>query len=299
MAQKNFNIVWQNTLANKSKNKEDAFSISATNLVKNIIMRSSEVKNETIVVTLPTSIIQNHDLLTNFLENIYLMSECGAKIFIIHDYTDLVNDTMQLFGYEEKIIDNSKVADHKSAQLIEMVLSGYVNKLIVSKLCNLGCYAIGISGKDANLIQAEKGKRLHRVSTNKDVISTGFSSSKPITINPEILLHFEDSSIIPVISPIASDENGHTHLLDINLTASIIASALDSDHIIFPCDDYSSSKGLKTRDINVIKNVLNSVNCSQRSTLIEAASNVIENSAYIHLVNAKLPDSVLLSVFMG
>ena len=111
------------------------------------------------------------------------------------------------------------------------ILSSYVNKLIVTKLSNIGCYAVGILGKDANLLQAKKSKLSHRKIVNHDVINIGFLS-EPIMINPEILLNFEDNNIIPVIAPFASDDQEKTHLLNVNLTVATIASALSAEHLI-------------------------------------------------------------------
>lgn len=75
------------------------------------------------------------------------------------------------------------------------ILSSYVNKLIVTKLSNEGCYEVGILGKDTNLLQAKKSKLSHRRVANRDVIDIGFVS-EPIIVNPEILLNFEDSNIL-------------------------------------------------------------------------------------------------------
>ena len=229
--QKNCNLVWQNALNYKEKEDNGFPHIKDTALIKDIIRRSSEIRDQVMVFKLPSLIIGDDKLLTSFAEIIQLLDSCGIKIFIVHDHTDLVNDTLKLFGCDEKFIDIIKVADYKSSQIMEMVLSGYINKRIVSKLCSLGCYAIGISCKDANLIQAKKSKLLHRRDANKEVIDIGFIS-EPVIVNPEILINFEDSNIIPVIAPVASDEKGNTHLLDVNMTASIIASSLNAEHLV-------------------------------------------------------------------
>lgn len=296
---KNFNLVWQNVLNPNPKSSIEVSPKTTTSLIKEVIRRGSEIRDQTIVIKLPSIIIEDDNLLTNFAENVQLISMCGAKIFIIHDQTNLVADTLKLFGCNEKFIDNISVVDHKSSQIIEMVISGYINKYIVSKLCNIGCYAIGISGKDANLIQAKKSKLIHKITPEQGVIDVGFIS-EPIMINPEILLGFEDSDVIPVISPIASDENGRTHLLDVNLTASIISSALDADHLILPCKKETfGEKNIKVKDLKFIQKILHSGNNDQATTsLIEIAINQIENNDnYVHFTNAEQLDSILLSIF--
>lgn len=297
--QKNCSLVLQNALNYKDQESKGSVRVKDTALIKDIIRRSSEVRDQVMIFKLPSLIIDDDKLLTNFAEIIQLLDSCGVKIFIVHDHTNLVNDTLKLFGCDEKFIDNIKVADYKSSQIIEMVLSGYINKRIVSKLCSLGCYAIGISCKDANLIQAKKSKLLHRRDTSKDVIDIGFIS-EPVIVNPEILINFEDSNIIPVISPVASDEKGNTHLLDVNITASIIASSLDADHLVLLCDgvEFAGEKYIRVQDVDVLKEMLNNAVEPKKVGLIGAALSAIQNNInHVHFLNATFPDSILLSMF--
>lgn len=299
--QKNCNLVWQNASNYKDKKDKDFSYTKNITLIKEIIRNSSEIREQLLVVKLPSLIIENDELLTSFAEIIHLLDSCGVKIFIVHDHTNLVNDTLKLFGFDEKVINSIKVADYKSSQIIEMVLSGYINKRIVSKLCSVGCYAIGISCKDTNLIQAKKSKLSHRRATNQDIIDIGFIS-EPIIVNPEILINFEDNNIIPVISPVASDENGNTHLLDVNLTVSLISSSLDADQLIlfYEESEFAEMQGFKVRDINTLKDMLNLATEPKKISLIEAALNAIQNNTHcVHFVNATFPDSMLLSMFIN
>ncbi len=294
--QRNFNIVWQNVSNRRTRNAASARTITP-DLIKDIVKKSNEIRDQTIVVKLSSHIIDNDALLSNFAENINLLNLCGAKVFIVHDHANLVGETLKLLGFDEKFIDSIKVVDHKSSQVIEMVLSGYINKLIVSKLCSTGCYAVGISGKDANLIQARKSRILRKVTRERDVIDVGFIS-EPIMINPEILMNFEDTNIIPVISPVASDAKGRTHLLDVNLTASIISSSLDADHLILMNAD-AGGKYHRMQDMQSLQTIVNQLKNDERLlSLIEAATSAIENTANtVHIIDPSIFDAVLLSIF--
>lgn len=294
---RNFSIVWQD--ASKLKSESKLKDQSATpNLIKNIIKKSNEIRDQTIVIKLPSVIIENDDLLTNFAENVLLINNCGAKIIIVHDHTKLIGDTLQVLGFDEKFIDNIRVIDHKSLQITEMILSGYINKLIVSKLCSLGCNAIGISGKDANLIQANSAKILRKAASSKSsVVDVGFTS-EPIMINPEILLSFEENNIIPIISPIASDDKGRTHLLDANLTTMVISSAIDADHLMLMSNKLNK-KSFKVKDVKTLYNTLDSDYFDKDAThLIDAVADSIENSVnVVHFINAEIHDAILMSIF--
>lgn len=296
---KNCNIVWPNISSYKVK--EDEHTPDPTNalLIKDIIRRSSEIRDQVMVFKLPSIIIDSDKLLTDFAETIFLLNSCGAKIFIVHDHSDLVTSTLKLFGFNGNYLNNPSGLDSKTSNIVEMVISGYINKRIVSKLCNVGCYAIGISCKDANLIQAKKSKLSHRRSTNQDVIDIEFVS-EPIMINPEILLNFEDNNIISVISPIASDDKENTHLLDVNLTTAIISSTLSADHLILLNEEKAWAGGnFKARDSAILYEMLETGGFKEIG-LLEAAISAIENSTdCVHFVNGSSPDSIILNILMN
>jgi acetylglutamate kinase len=295
--QENLKLVWQNASNCKKKEIENIPSLKDISTIKDIIIHSNKIKDQVIVLKLPATIINNDELFTAFAESIQLLEMCGAKIYIVHDHIDLENSPLKsLVDYNTN--DKAGVIVHNNPIITEMILSGYVNKLIVSKLCSVGCYAIGISGKDANLLQAKKTKLLHRKTTNHDVIDISFVS-EPIIINTEILLNFEDNNIIPVISPIAHDEQENTRLLDIDLTAAIISSALSADHLIFPYEPANSlADSIKVQDVDILKSMLNDHDNFIKTELLEAAINAIENNiGCVHFVNATTPSSVLLTMF--
>jgi len=300
---KNCNIVWPNI--SNYKVKEDKHTHNPTHnptnglLIKDIIRRSSEIRDQVMVFKLPRIIIDSDKLLTDFAETIYLLNSCGAKIFIIHDHSDLVLSTLKLFGFNGSYLNNPSGLDSRTSNIVEMVLSGYINKRIVSKLCSVGCYAIGISCKDANLIQAKKSKLSHRRATNHDVIDIEFVS-EPVMINPEILLNFEDNNIISVISPIASDDKENTHLLDVNLTTAIISSTLSADHLIFLNEEKAwKGKNFKAQDSAILYEMLETGDFKEIG-LLEAAISAIENSTdCVHFVNGSSPDSIILNIIMN
>ncbi len=171
----------------------------------------------------------------------------------------------------------------------------------MTKLSNKGCYAVGISGKDANLLQARKSKLSHRRVANRDVIDIGFVS-EPIIVNPEILLNFEDSNIIPVITPFANDDQEKTHLLNVNLTTATIAVTLGAEHLIFPYEMSQIFRGfqynMKIQNANLLKSMLNDSNHYLEEELIKIAIKVIESIGNnVHFVNSKIPNSILLTMF--
>lgn len=299
--QENLKLVWQNASNLKSKEIDNISELGDITIIRDIITCSNELRNQAIVLKLPINIIINEKLFASFIESIKLLEMCGAKIYIIHDHIDLGN--ISLISQLDKNFSTkfNKVSENSSVDnpIIMEILSSYINKLI--KLNNKGCYAFGISGKDANLLQARKSKLSHRRVANRDVIDIGFVS-KPIIVNPEILLNFEDSNIIPVITPFANDDQEKTHLLNVNLTAATIAVTLGAKHLIFPYEMSQIFRGLqynmKIQNANLLKSMLNDSNHYLEEELIKIAIKVIESVGNnVHFVNSKIPNSILLTMF--
>lgn len=301
--QENLKLVWQNASNLKNKEVDSISSLNNIAIIKNIIKCSSELKNQAIVLKLPATIIIDDKLFTAFIESVRLLEMCGTKIYIVHDHIDLRSSSLisQIDeNFSQKI---SKISDYNflNNPIIMETLSSYVNKLIVTKLSSIGCYAVGISGKDANLLQAKKAKLSYRKIVNQDVINIGFLS-EPIMINPEILLNFADNNIISVIAPFASDDQEKTHLLNVNLTLATIASALSAEHLILPYEILQVSEtfpyNIKIRDINLLKSMLDDSNNFIEEALIKIAVNVLENNnGYVHFVNSEAPNSILSTIF--
>jgi len=303
--QENLRLVWQNASNLRNKEIYDISKLSNITIIKDIIKCSNELKDQVIVLKLPLTIIINEKLFASFIESIRLLEMCGAKIYIVHDHIDLCN--LSLLSQIDKNFSKKigKINEDSSINnpIIMEILSSYINKLIVTKLSSSGCYAVGISGKDANLLQAKKSKLSHRRIANRDVIDIGFIS-EPIIVNPEILLNFEDSNIIPVIAPFANDDQENTHLLNVNLTAATIASTLGAQHLIFPYEVSRSFRGfqynIKVQSANLLKSMLNDNSHFIEEELIKIAINVLENiGGNVHFVNSKVPNSILLTLFVN
>ena len=268
-------------------------------IIKHIIHRNSDLKNEIVVIKLDAKIIEQDGLLMNFVENIKVISDSGAKIIIIHDYTNLVSSTLKLFNIDQKIIQDWQVADHKTTQIIEMVLSGYINKRIVSSLAQAGCKSVGISGKDGYLIESRKSfiARKH----SDELIDIGFLG-EPIEVNCDILNNFIDSDIVTVISPVSFGLNGATYILDADITAAVIACEIMSKHLIFLTSLGSISvngQELRTCSLNKLRQLLqqNLIQAGYEK-IINAARRALENNTkFVYIGNATTYDTTLLTIF--
>lgn len=297
MEEKRFNLVLPNTSNNKEETTSDKKN---TKLIKTIIQTSSQLNGETIVIKLSSNIINNEPLLQNFINNIHLISQTDVNIIIIHDYSGIIVKTLNIFGIRKKLLDNLKITDLRTSNLLEMIISGYINKKIVSKLCDVQCNAIGISGKDCNLLEGISSNDEYINELDK-VIGTEFFAS-PILGNPNILVTLEEANIISVISPIASSRSSLTYLLNVNMTSSIIASSIGAKLLILMEDNeiilnnYNASKGMAA---NEIKKLINE-DKNERNNILNATYNALENNVEnVKIINSKDPDSLLNSIFLN
>lgn len=307
MVSRNFNIVWQKPVSNNGEDQPSSDNVDNNihqrriDKLKCILKQSCDLQDKVIVVKLPSCVIENEELLAGFAENVQLFSLLGVKIFIVHGYVNLISSTLKGLGMDDISLQDIKVTDRRNAQIIEMVVSGHINKKIVSSLSAAGCNAIGLSGKDANLIQVEKARFLRKYNMGSDsgVINVGFVG-EPEIVNAEILLNFEENGVIPVISPISHDNNGRTHLLEINMTASLIAEAIDADHLILLSEyELLGNRELKFDDEISVQNLLHSVGPESRfSYILKAILWATRNSTrLVHFSTVTGKDSLLTTLF--
>lgn len=300
--QNNFELVWAN-MENKKKEPELAM-INDIDFIKKSLLKVSEFQNETFVIKLSADIIEDKDMLDNFASNIAVLKNIGAHIVIVHDYSvDLVANALEQYGISSKLFTGSRIADHTTTKIFEMVLCGLINKEIVSALNRTGINAIGISGKDANLIEARKYRvSKQRPGTNlSKIIDLGFVG-EPVKINPESLLAFDEFEFVTVISPIAYGDTGDSYILDPDLTSALMASVLAAKRlVIFSKEGGIKQEGILIEDISVenLKNLVanNKIDESIISTC-DAAITAIENYTHqVNVIDSTIPDALIIQLF--
>ena len=138
---------------------------------------------------------------------------------------------------KSSFIEGLRVTDRETVEIVEMVLSGSINKQIVTSINEAGGDAIGISGKDGNLIQARKLRRTHRESDSniEKILDLGFVG-EPHRIRPKILDELENTGTIPVVAPIGIGEKGETYNINADMVAGAIAPAVGATRLLMLTD---------------------------------------------------------------
>jgi acetylglutamate kinase len=172
-----------------------------------------------------------------FAENIVLLKQVGIHPVIVHGGGPQIGAMLERLAIESEFVDGLRVTDRKTVDVVEMVLAGSINKQIVSAIQQAGGMAVGLSGKDGNLIQARKLTRSKRDpdSNIERILDLGFVG-EPRHINPDIFNAMDLDSLIPVIAPIGVGKKGETYNINADSAAGAIASALGAAKLIMLTD---------------------------------------------------------------
>ena len=178
----------------------------------------------TVVIKLGGHAMGSDQAMKNFANDVVLMRQVGVNPVIIHGGGPMINEMLQRLNIKSNFIDGKRVTDHATMEVVEMVLSGVVNKKIVQAINVAGGRAVGLSGKDANLMICEQ--------TDQDL---GLVCT-PKQMDPSILRTLFDQSMIPVIAPLGAGHKGETYNVNGDTAAGAIAGALKADRLLLLTD---------------------------------------------------------------
>ena len=172
-----------------------------------------------------------------FARDIVLMRQVGINVIVVHGGGPQIGAMLDRIGVESEFIDGLRITTSEAVDVVEMVLSGQVNKSIVSQIASEGGRAVGLSGKDGGLLRVKKLTRAKRdLDTNiEKVIDLGFVG-EPEKVDPYILEAMSEKSIIPVVAPIGWDAAGNTYNVNADTAAGAIASALKASRLLMLTD---------------------------------------------------------------
>ncbi len=191
----------------------------------------------TIVVKYGGHAMVDEDLKQDFALDIILMKYVGMNPVVIHGGGPQIGDFLKKLSIESEFVDGMRVTDKQTMDVVEMVLVGKVNKEIVSLINRNGGQAAGLSGKDGQLITAEKLKYLKNGANDQppEIIDMGMVG-EVVSVDNRILTSLIESDFIPVIAPVGSGKEGETYNINADWVASHIASALDARKLILLTD---------------------------------------------------------------
>jgi len=173
----------------------------------------------------------------DFSQDIVLMKQTGIDPVVVHGGGPQIGAMLKKMNINSTFIDGLRVTDAAAVEIVEMVLTGSINKQIVSAINAAGGRAVGLSGKDGNLVVARKVAmtKTNPETGQKEAVDLGFVG-EPEKINPEVLHTMMKSEIIPVIAPIGVGTKGETYNINADTVAGAVAGRLNAERLVLLTD---------------------------------------------------------------
>ncbi|WP_170419420.1 acetylglutamate kinase [Ruegeria atlantica] len=177
-----------------------------------------------VVIKLGGHAMGSDEAMESFARDVVLMRQVGVNPVIVHGGGPMINAMLDKLDIQSEFVNGKRVTDKATVEVVEMVLSGLVNKRIVQAINGQGGSAVGLSGKDAQLMICDQTDE-----------SLGFVGS-PAEMNPKILHDLFAHDVIPVIAPLGAGRDGETFNVNGDTAAGAIASALKADRLLLLTD---------------------------------------------------------------
>ncbi|HEY3919967.1 MAG TPA: acetylglutamate kinase [Stellaceae bacterium] len=193
---------------------------------------------KTIVVKYGGHAMGDDAIARQFAEDVVLLKQVGMHPVVVHGGGPQIGDMLKRLKIKSNFVDGLRITDQATVEIVEMVLSGSVNKELVALINKAGGLAVGLSGKDADLIRAKKlehAAQRESDSAIEKVLDLGFVG-EPVGINTKILDLLEKSDIIPVIAPIGVGEGGETYNINADTVAGAVAAAVKATRFLLLTD---------------------------------------------------------------
>lgn len=260
--------------------------------------------NKTVVIKYGGHAMVDDALKRSFALDIILLKYIGINPVVVHGGGPQINEFLKKLNIQSNYIQGMRVTDGETMDVVEMVLVGKVNKEIVSLINLHGGKAVGLSGRDGDLIKARKMKILK--SQLKDappeIIDLG-RVGEVTAVNPDILETLDAKDFIPVIAPVGVGEDGQSYNINADLVAGAIASELKAEKLVLLTD----VAGILDKD----KNLIPTLSCAQAQKQIESGiivggmipkvrccmDAVQAGVKKAHIIDGRLEHSVLLEIF--
>jgi len=257
----------------------------------------------TVVVKYGGNAMVDEKLKHSFARDIVLMKLVGMNPIIVHGGGPQIGNVLDQLNIESNFVDGLRVTDSQTMVVVEMVLGGLVNKEIVSLLNKNQGKAVGVTGKDGNLIKAKKLQiKTRNGGLDEEIVDIG-QVGEVVQINTEVLEVMKNSNFIPVIAPIGTDESGASYNINADSVAGEIAEVLGAEKLIL----LTNVAGVQDKKGNVltglsIKQVANLIadKTLQGGMLpkVECALKAVKGGVHsAHIIDGRVEHAVLLEIF--
>tara|TARA_B100000745_G_scaffold99176_1_gene63257 strand:+ start:19214 stop:20113 length:900 start_codon:yes stop_codon:yes gene_type:complete len=255
----------------------------------------------TVVVKYGGNAMTDEKLKQSFARDIVLMKLVGINPIVVHGGGPQIANVLDQLNIESNFVNGLRVTDSKTMDVVEMVLGGLVNKEIVGLLNKNHGKAVGVTGKDGNLIKAKK-LRIKPNEGNDEVVDIG-QVGKVVSIDTKVLEVMKDSDFIPVIAPIGTDEKGASYNINADSVAGEIAKVLRAEKLILLTNvaGVQGGKGTVLTGLSikqVAKLIADKTIRGGMLPKIECALEAVKGGVHsAHIIDGRVEHAVLLEIF--
>lgn len=278
--------------------------VSRARVISEALPFMQRYDDRTIVVKYGGHAMGDQALARAFARDIVLLKQSGMKPIVVHGGGPQIGSMLEKLGIKSEFRDGLRVTDKVTMEIVEMVLAGAINKSIVSAINSEGGNAVGLCGKDGNMVLAEKVKLTKRNPATQldEDIDLGFVGD-PVQVNPTLLNNVAQDELIPVVAPVAPGVDGETYNVNADTFAGAIAGAMNAVRLLFLTDvpGVLDKQGRLIKELSITEakaliadGTVSGGMIPKVETCIEALERGVEA---VVIVNGKTPHSVLLEIF--
>ena len=264
-----------------------------------------EFYGKTIVIKYGGNAMINEDLKQKVMEDVSLLKYVGMRPVIVHGGGPDITQFLKKVGKQSAFVSGLRVTDEETVEIAEMVLDGKVNSDIVNMLNHRGVKAVGLSGKDAGLIKAQKKlATVYDEAGQKENVDIGYVG-QVASIDTSILDTLLDNGYIPVIAPIGVGEDGESYNINADYVAAEIAGALQAEKLLLLTDTEGVYKDFADKDTFISTLMVAEAKDYIKSGIIsggmipkiEACLKSIESGTNkVHIIDGRQPHSIILEL---
>ena len=284
--------------------KPEAEMVAEAEILSKALPYMLRYDDKTVVVKFGGHAMGDAALGKAFAEDITLLKLSGLNPVVVHGGGPQINAMLSKLGIKSEFAAGMRITDRATVEIVEMVLAGSINKEIVQTIQEAGGRAIGLTGKDGNMVTVQRLKRtiVDPDSMIEKVVDLGFVG-EPKIVRTEVLEVLKKSEIIPVLAPVCPGEDGETYNVNADTFAGAIAGALGATRVLFLTDvpgvldenkqlikELSRAEAQRLIDEGVITGGM----IPKVETCFEALDRGVEAAV---ILNGKVPHAVLLELF--
>jgi acetylglutamate kinase len=278
--------------------------INKANILMEALPYMQRFYGKTVVIKYGGNAMVEDHLKRGFANDIILLKLIGINPVVVHGGGPQIGKVLEQMGRKTDFVQGMRVTDTETMNVVEMVLGGKVNKEIVGNINNAGGRAVGLSGKDGNLIQAHK---LEMTLVNPDTLTPEIVDVGMVgevdSVNPEVLTALEDSNFIPVIAPIGVGPDGETYNINADLVAGRVAGALKAEKLMLLTDVEGvldkEGKLISTIDIDAVDALIKdgTISGGMIPKVTCCVDAVNEGVTKAHIIDGRMEHTCLLEIF--